>query len=404
MFEVRAVDSPYAWLRLAITLAIATIGNIGMWSFIVVMPLVQAEFGVDRADVSLPFMMTMVGFGAGNLLIGRAVDRFGITPALIGAALMISISFAFAAYAQSIWLLSLAHVFIGFGTAASFGPLIADISHWFVKRRGIAVAIAASGNYFSGVIWPMVLSGVLVDQGWRLVYLVMAMFVAAAVVPLSLMLRQQISSSDAAIAVNRAKAAISTVSFSPKALQNLLAIAGIGCCVAMSMPQVHIVALSVDLGFGTVAGAQMLSLMLLGGVVSRILSGFAADKVGGVRTLLAGSILQCIALFLYLPAQGLNMLYIVSFIFGLAQGGIVPSYALIVREYLPAKEAGVRVGFVIMATIVGMAFGGWITGWLRDLTGDYQLAILNGIMWNFLNIAIISMLLFKTRTRKPASA
>jgi len=165
------------------------------------------------------------------------------------------------------------------------------------------------------------------------------------------------------------------------------------------MPQVHIVAFCVDLGFGPAVGAEMLSLMLLGGVVSRLVSGLLADKLGGVRTLLIGSTLQCVALFLYLPFDGMVSLYVVSLIFGLSQGGIVPSYAVIVREYMPAREAGARVGFVMMATILGMALGGWMSGWIYDVTGSYMMAFLNGIGWNFLNIGIILMFLVSTRRR-----
>jgi MFS family permease len=167
--------------------------------------------------------------------------------------------------------------------------------------------------------------------------------------------------------------------------------------MAMAMPQVHVVALCVDLGFGPVAGAEMLSVMLLGGVVSRVLSGLAADRWGGVAVLLVGSSLQFLALGLYLPFDTLTPLYIVSIVFGLAQGGIVPSYAVIVRDYLPAKEAGARVGLVIMSTIVGMAVGGWVSGWIHDLTGSYQVAFLNGMAWNLLNIAVISALIWRTR-------
>jgi len=169
----------------------------------------------------------------------------------------------------------------------------------------------------------------------------------------------------------------------------------------MSMPQVHIVALCVGLGFGPAVGAQMLALMLLGGVASRIVSGLLADRLGGVRTLLIGSCLQCLALFLYLPAGGMVSLYLVSLVFGLSQGGIVPSYALIVREYMPAKEAGARVGFVMMATILGMALGGWLSGLIYDLSGSYRLAFINGIVWNGANIGIMLWLLSRSRPRAP---
>jgi MFS family permease len=161
----------------------------------------------------------------------------------------------------------------------------------------------------------------------------------------------------------------------------------------MSMPQVHIVAYCADLGYGPAQGAQMLSLMLGFGVVSRLASGVIADRIGGLATLLLGSGLQCLALLFYLPFDGLMPLYIVSALFGLSQGGIVPSYALIVRDYFPAREAGARVSLVLMATIVGMALGGWMSGWIYDLTGSYQAAFLNGIAWNLLNMSIAFWLL-----------
>lgn len=403
MTDADILDSRYAWARLAISLAIATIGNVGMWAIIVIMPAVQAEFAIDRADASLPYTLTMVGFALGNLVIGRIVDRFGITVALSAAAVLIAASTGLAALAPSVLILSALQFVIGFGTAASFGPLIADVSLWFLKRRGIAVAITASGNYLSGAVWPVILSGVLAEQGWRAVYMVLAVVTVAAVLPLALFLRRRVPMA----ATERADAAsslrASAAGFPPRTLMLMLGLAGVGCCVAMSMPQVHIVSLCVDLGYGPAVGGQMLSLMLLGGVASRLVSGLLADRLGGVLTLLIGSALQCLALFLYLPSGGLVSLYMVSLVFGLAQGGIVPSYALVVREYMPSQEAGRRVGFVMMATILGMALGGWMSGWIYDVTGGYHMAFINGIVWNVLNIAIMVLILMRTRPRKPVA-
>ncbi|MFZ5964346.1 MFS transporter [Thalassococcus sp. BH17M4-6] len=395
MTDPSPLDSRYAWTRLAITLLIAVMGNVGMWAIVVVMPDVGTEFGVTRAEAALPYTTTMIGFALGNMFIGRAVDRFGITWSLIGAALLIAVSYALAALSPSILVLALVQLGIGFGTASCFGPLIADISHWFQRRRGIAVAIAASGNYLSGAIWPVLLGWLAAGEGWRWIYTALAILTILTMVPLSLLLRRRVpEAAMQASEVLRAGRARAT-GFSPRQLMWLLGLAGIGCCVAMSMPQVHIVSLCVDLGYGSAVGAEMLSLMLLGGVVSRLVSGALTDRLGGVRTLLIGSTLQCIALFLYLPAGGLVSLYTVSLIFGLSQGGIVPSYAVIVREYLPAKEAGARVGFVMMLTIAGMALGGWLSGVIYDLTGSYQWAFINGIVWNSVNIGIIILILLR---------
>ncbi|MEO1265097.1 MAG: MFS transporter, partial [Pseudomonadota bacterium] len=186
---------------------------------------------------------------------------------------------------------------------------------------------------------------------------------------------------------------------SPNMLQAILVAAGIACCVAMAMPQVHIVAYCIDLGYGAARGAEMLSLMLALGIVSRVVSGFIADRIGGVGTLILGSGLQGLALFLFLSFDGPVSLYVIAGFFGLVQGGIVPSYALIVRDYFPAREAGTRVSLVLTATVVGMALGGWISGEIYDLTGSYEAAFLNGILFNALNFAIALWLLMSGRMR-----
>ncbi|MDE2647147.1 MAG: MFS transporter [Paracoccaceae bacterium] len=388
-------DSSYSWLRLAISLMIAIVGNAGMWVIILVLPSVQSEFGVDRASASLPFTLTMLGFALGNFYMGKLADRYNLSTVLLFSSILLASCFIFAAQSNSILSLAVIQFVIGFGTGASFGPIIADTSIWFLKKRGIAVALAASGNYLSGVVWPIFTKDLLLNYGWRTVYLVLAIAAVLIMAPLSLALKRKISAestrADDLISQNKAQ----STQLSPKSLQLFLGLAGLGCCVAMSMPQVHIVAFCVDLGFGSTVGGNMLSLMLAGGIVSRIVSGFLADKIGGLKTLLIGSSLQCVALFLYLPFNGLVSLYLVSLIFGLSQGGIVPSYAIIVREHMPAKEAGARVGFVLMMTIIGMALGGWMSGWIYDLSGSYKLAFWNGILWNLLNLVIIFSLLPK---------
>jgi MFS family permease len=395
------LDSRVSWTRLGLSLLLSLVGNVGMWAIIVIMPAVQAEFGTDRADAAIPYTLTMLGFALGNYYIGRAVDRYGVSTALIAAGALIAVSFAAASFAPNIATLSALQFLVGFGTAASFGPLIADVSQWFLKRRGIAVAIIASGNYLAGAFWPLILADVLAGPGWRAAYLIIAAATVLIMIPLAFALRKPLPDDALQASENAAALNARTAGLSPRMLTLLLAVAGVGCCVAMAMPQVHIVALCVDLGFGPAVGAEMLSLMLLGGVASRIVSGFLADRIGGVMTLLIGSTLQMLALILYLPTTGLTSLYLVSLVFGLSQGGIVPSYAVIVREYLPAREAGQRVGFVIMATIIGMALGGWMSGWIYDLTGSYFWAIVNGIGFNVLNIAIIALILIRSAPRAP---
>lgn len=397
------IDSSYAWMRLAISMLLATIGAVGMWAVVVVLPAVQAEFGVDRAAASMPYTATMVGFAAGNVLIGRAIDRMGYwVPALVSS-IALSAGLLLAALSTSILQFTLAQgVLIGVGTSVIFGPLIADISHWFNRRRGVAVTAAAAGNYLAGAFWPTIMPTLMKAEGWRFTYAAIGIFCLVTMVPLVLMLRR--GAPVAAAAGSPGSRPVQPISLSPAALQVLLVVAGLGCCVAMSMPQVHIVAYCMDLGYGVAHGADMLSIMMAGGVVSRLASGFLADRIGAVWTLLIGSVLQCLSLLFYIPFDGLASLYVVSLVFGLSQGGIVPCYAIIVRDYMPAKEAGQRIGIVMMATIFGMAIGGWMSGWIYDLTGSYAAAFLNGIAWNLLNILAIVLLFWKARRRTAVAA
>jgi len=397
MNDASILDSRYAWGRLLVTVLIAIVINVGIWIPIVVMPDVQAEFGASRADVSIPYTLTMIGFALGNFAVGRWVDRYGVAVTLSICSVGVAFAYILAALSPSLWMLTFLQFFIGFASAIGFGPLIADLSKWFLKRRGIAVALVASGNYLSGSIWPLALEAVASGESWRWSYTAIGIVTLLAVPPLTLLLRRPLPEDAMIVADTQSASRRRASGYTPRQLQIMLSIAGVGCCVAMSMPQVHIVALCVDLGFGAAVGAEMLSLMLLGGVVSRLISGTLADRFGGIPTLLIGATLQCIALFLYLPAGGLVSLYVVSLIFGLSQGGIVPSYAIIVREYMPSREAGARVGFVMMMTILGMALGGWLSGWIYDLTGSYQWAFVNGIVWNGMNIGIMILILYRSQ-------
>lgn len=389
-------DSPYAHLRLWLALLTATLAGVGMWAIVVVLPEVQTEFGISRADASIPYTATMFGFAFGTIVLGRMADRTGIVPPILIAGACLGAGFILAGLSRGLLGFSLAHGFlIGIGAGTGFAPMMADISHWFVKRRGFAVVVVASGNYLAGTLWPLAIKFALPVMGWRGAYIAIGIIVAATVIPLAFAFRRRPSHAVMAEAESATESARADLGMSPATLQALLVIAGFACCVAMSMPQVHLVAYCGDLGYGVARGAEMLSLMLFLGIASRIGSGIVADRIGGAATLAIGSLMQGTALVLYLFFNGLTSLYVISGIFGLFQGGIVPMYAVICREFLPPREAGARIGLVISATIFGMAFGGYISGVIYDMTQSYRLAFLNGVAWNLVNLAVVLWLLFR---------
>ena len=408
----QGIESPYAWMRLCAALALMTLGGAGMYTVTVVLPRVQSEFGVGRSGASLPYTLTMIGFALGGILMGKLADRRGVMVPVVAGALCLGSGLIVGGSATSLWQFGLVQgVMIGLlGTSATFAPLVADTSLWFTRRRGIAVAICSSGNYLAGAIWPPVMQYFIDRAGWRHAYMGAGVFCILVMLPLALALRRRapVPLHDASeTATDTAPVRTGSerpLGLSPGTLQVLLCIAGVSCCVAMSMPQVHIVAYCGDLGYGPARGAQMLSLMLGFGIVSRLVSGWISDHIGGLRTLLLGSVLQGIALLLFLPFNGLVSLYVVSALFGLFQGGIVPSYTLIVREYFTPREAGARIGTVLMATLFGMALGGWMSGAIFDLTGSYHAAFLNGTAWNLVNVSIVLILLYRSRRQAPLNS
>ncbi len=391
-------DSGQAWVRLALALVIGSIGSVGMWSVVVVLPIVQGEFGATRGAISLAFTLTMLGFGLGGVATGRITDRFGIVVAMGLSIAFLGLAFVAAGLSTTLWQFIAVHILIGLGTSATFAPLMAEASHWFERYRGLAVTIVASGNYVGGTLWPPLVNWGIQSAGWRTTYVAIGIFCAVTMTIVLAALRAQIGAESRRSHANAAPPRID-LRLSTNTLTLMLSIASIACCVAMAMPQVHIVAYCGDLGYGVARGAEMLSLMMAFGVVSRIGSGFLADKIGGIRTLLIGSVAQGFALLFYLFFDGLTSLYIISAMFGLFQGGIVPSYAIIVREAMPASEAGTRVGLVIFASVFGMSFGGWVSGVIFDASGSYAAAFLNGLLWNALNIAIMVALLIRSRAR-----
>ena len=394
------IDSRYAFWRLIKSLVIMVMGSSCMVIVSVVLPEVQAEFGVSRSEASLPSTLLWIGFGAGGLLMGRVADRWGVWTCLLIGAAGLSIGFIWAAHTTDLLVFALVHgIFLGFfGTSAMFAPLVADTSLWWNKRRGIAVAVCASGNYLAGAIWPPLTQLGVSTIGWRETYIWMGLLSGISVALLALLMRRRPPLAQVSALANNLVAGVARpFGLNINHAQFLMCVAGLACCVAMSMPQVHIVAYCADLGYGPARGAEMLALMLGCGIISRLISGVICDRIGGIRTLLLGSALQGIALFMFLPFDGLVSLYLISALFGLFQGGIVPSYAIIIREYFPAAEAGRRVGSVIMCTMFGMALGGWMSGKIFDLTGSYQMAMVNGMLWNLLNLAIAGFLFWRVR-------
>ena len=399
----------YPLIRLATVLALMTLGCSAMYAGVMVLEPLALELDTGRGNSSLIYGTFMIGFALGGVFMGRLADRMGIMiPALIGS-LALPAGFYLAAHASSILEICLAFSLLcGFlGSSFSMAPLIADISHWFSQRRGLAVGIAFSGSYVAGAIWPPILQRMFDAQGWRESFVDLAFLTLILMALLSLLLYPRSPINEQLPTASSANSNLTNSAISAGTLQSLIYLAGFGCCVAMAMPQVHIVPYVMDLGHPAIRGAEMLGLMLGFGVISRVGSGWLSDRIGGLATLVLGSALQVAVLIAFLTGNSLVFLYGISIAFGLSQGGIVPSYTIILRAFFPPKQAGWRISTSFLFTVAGMAFGGWIAGLLYDLTGSYTVSFLNAIGFNILNLWVAASLLKKSGaigTRASTSA
>jgi MFS family permease len=395
-----SIETSYSWIRLLASITLSTLGCVGLWSLAVALPAIQADFGGQRAGASLPYTLTMIGFMIGGIVVGRLADRFGILPPLAGGTILMCLGYILTASAPTLPVFAVVSgVTIGLGSAASFAPLVADASLWFDRHCGLAISLATIGSSLSGVVWPPVIQHFIAEIGWRQTHVSIGIFCLATMLPLALVLRRRPVFGKPTVEAASTGNANLGIGLPPNVTHALLTLAGLCCCVAMSMPQVHLVAYCGDLGYGPARGAEMLAVMLGFGVASRLIFGWVLNGIGGLSTLLLGSSMQAIALALYLPFDGLVSLYVVSAIFGLAQGGLVPSYAVIVRELFPAREAGLRVSLAISTTLAGMALGGWLAGAIYDWTGSYAAALVNGIAWTLVTTAIAFWLLHRKHRR-----
>ncbi len=397
------VETSHGWAVVAASLVLTSVALGSSFLIVIALKPVAAEFDWPRWVPSLAYSATLLGSGAGGILMGYWADRAGIHWPVRFGAVMICLGLAVVSRAESApVLVGACGILVGFfGMSMAFAPVLTNITRWFDRRRGIAVAIVASGQSVGGAIWPTTFEWGIEIWGWRTTFLAFGLLAPSVILPLTFVLARP--------APRAAVQAIPSASqdsdsaggrLSPRIRLGMLCIAIVGCCVAMAMPLVHVVAFCSDLGYGSDRGAQMLSLLLACAFASRIGFGWLSDRIGGLMTIFIGSALQAIALAAFAIVSSLGGLFLVAGMFGLVFGGIVPAYALAVRELFPAHHAGAPMGVVFLFGTVGMAIGGFLGGWIFDLTGAYPLAFLAGVVFNLLNLVVIASLMW--RGRDPA--
>ncbi|MFO1083231.1 MAG: MFS transporter [Reyranellaceae bacterium] len=391
------VDSPAAWKTAWIVLVLLSVSYGSPLLIVVGMRTMQEQLGTDRSVIALAGSLVWVGTGAGGILMGWLADRIGLRPTVIFGACMIAGGLALSA-TGSVWAVYVGHgLMVGLlGNGAVYPPLLVYVSRWFYRRRGAAIALISSGQYVAGVIWPSLLEQGIALVGWQWVMLGFGAVVLVVVVPTTFFLGAVPVVPQPAQAQASAAASRRIAGLPPNLVQVLLCIAGFCCCIPMSIPQGHLVAFCGDVGIRAAHGAAMLSVMLGAAFVSRQAWGALADRIGGLRTVLAGSACQAVAIACFLLTQDEAGLFVVATIFGLGFSGIIPAYSVAIRDLFPAAEASWRIPLTLFTAMSGMAFGSWFAGSLYDHFGYYAPAFAAGVGFNILNLLIVGYLVGRT--------
>jgi len=398
---------------LVASLLFMIIGTGSVYFLVVALKLISTEFNWPRAVPSFAYALQYFGAGFGGIVMGYILDKVGMgIPALIGAT-MIGLGAIMTSYVSSPWHLYVIYgVLMGFlGRSALFSPLTANITRWFENNKGKAVGIVGSGQAISGAIWPPIFQYSFEIIGWRETAFWYGVFVLISMLPLVLILRKSPNKKQDSVVDKpviqtiKQNGAIPSIGLTPLKMQIILSIASIGCCVAMSLPLAHLVAHMSDIGFGSGHGARLISLMLMAAGFSSFFGvGFLGDKFGGLQALFIFSIIQALFLGLLSVVDSLFAIYASAILFGIGYGGILPCYPLIVREYLPAEQAGRRTAVVVFCGGAGMALGGWMGGVIFDATGSYAMAFWIGVGFNLFNLIIVGNLISRNKNQILAEA
>jgi MFS family permease len=389
-----SIESRASWTAACLTLGILSISYGSPLLVVVGLKPIQETLGTDRSVVALAGALVWVGTGLGGIMMGWLADRIGIRSTVMIGAIMMAAGLAVSSIG-SVWTLYVGHgLLIGLvGNGAIFAPLVVYVSRWFDRRRGSALALISSGQYIAGIVWPTVFERGITLYGWQTTMLAYSGVVVVVILPLALLCLRPSPEAHAAhtLSADPRKGA-PVLGMPPNLALTLICIAVFFCCIPMAVPNGHLVAFCSDLGIAPTHGAAMLSVLLACAFISRQFWGMLADRVGGLRAVMAGSACQAMAIGAFLLTQNEVGLFAVSAAFGLGFSGIIPSYVVAIRELFPSSEAAWRVPAFFFLGMSGMAFGSWLAGELYDHFGYYAPAFAVGVFFNIANLAVIGFL------------
>jgi MFS family permease len=388
-----SVETRASWHTAWFVLAILTIAYGSPLLIVVGLKPIQEALATDRSFVSLVIALVWIGTGLGGILMGWLADRIGIRATVAIGACMTAAGLAIASLGST-WAFFVGHILLGFlGNSAIHPPLLIYISRWFDRRRGTAIALISSGQYFAGIVWPAMFERAISSIGWQTLMTGYGLLVLAIILPATLLLKPVPTAPQYSADVTAPGRRFGGLR--PNVVQGLMCAAAFSCCIPMALPQAHLVAFCADVGISPARGATMLSVMLAAAFVARQAWGALADRIGGLGTVLAGSGLQALAIIAFSLTQDEAGLFVVAAAYGLGFAGIIPAYAVAVRDVFPSAEASWRMPLTLFAGMSGMAVGSWFAGLLYDHFGSYAPAFMTGIIFNIANVLLVGFLVLR---------
>ncbi len=395
----------YGWLMVTVSCLILGMAMGTLFSISVFLKPLAAEFGWTRGDTSLAYSSAAILNGLSGVVMGALADRFTARPLVLFGALVLGSSLLMLSRVEHLWQFYLLYgPMIGaLALAAFLTPLLSNVGFWVEKHRGLAIGIAMGGQSLGGAAVPLIARFLISEYGWRQAYFTMGVVAFALLVPLSLLVREPPGLAEAKAASREASRRPSRVTprIAPGRLVTILCFAIVLCCICMSLPVVHLVALATDNGIAPASAAAILGLMMLVSIVGRVGIGKVADLIGGLRALFLASAVQTVFIFWFTQMHAPAGFFVIAVLFGIGYGGVIPAYAIILREQIPAHRMGRMVGLVFLFANVGMGTGGYLGGLLFDLSGSYTLPYAVGALAGVLNLVVVGSLLFYLGTRRP---
>ena len=394
--DTEATEERYGWVMVGVAAVVVGAGFGTLWSFPIFLKPLSEEFGWLRGETSFAYAIAVFFIGAMGIVMGDLADRFSARPLVLMGAIVLGASQLLLGYIQSLWqLYAIYGVLVGgLAISAFYVPLVTHVGFWFERNKGLAIGTMLGGQVAGAAIIPFVVRILISNVGWRETYIMMGVAIWLLLIPLTILIRRApgFGKSGGEAPAPRNWTSAEGGAMSPRRLTTVLSVAIVFCCICMAIPLIHAVSKASDAGIDAESAAGVLSLMMIGGFVGRVGSGKVSDHIGGLRTLLLASGTQTVTVFWFSQFDGMAGLYVIALAFGVGYGGVMPSYAIIIREYIPANLSGRALGIVYFLGNVGMGLGGYFGGLLFDLGGAYTLTFALGVPVGVINLIIIGTL------------